>query len=54
MTDDHSGAGSAVEVPRRRRRWVIPSVVALVMLALGGGGAVAYRQFADRGTRTRG
>ncbi|MEV0941629.1 hypothetical protein AB0I90_14765 [Micromonospora wenchangensis] len=48
MPDDHSGAGSAVEVPRRRRRWVIPSVVALVVLALGGGGAVAYRQLADR------
>lgn len=48
MTDDPSEAGSAAEVPRRRRRWVIPLVVALVVLALAGGGAVAYWQFADR------
>ncbi|MFY1681754.1 hypothetical protein ACN265_09525 [Micromonospora sp. WMMD730] len=48
MTDDHSRVGPTAEVPRRRHRWVIPSVAALAVLALGGG-AVAYWQLADRG-----
>ncbi|SCG81344.1 hypothetical protein [Micromonospora rifamycinica] len=48
MTDDHSGAEYAADVPRRRRRWVSLVVVSLVLLALGGGGAAAYWEFADR------
>ncbi|MGX4655436.1 hypothetical protein ACWCHM_17240 [Micromonospora sp. SCSIO 07396] len=48
MTDDHSLADHAVEVPSRRRRWVGLLVVFLVLLVLSVGGAAAYRQFADR------